>query len=106
LDRYRHFNIQELLAVAARSADIDAKRCTAPRFLQRIVCVITSSGTHMMKYREGLYNTTFLLTFNNGSEVVAKLPNPNAGPKVLTIASEVATMDYVSSEFTRQKYQG
>jgi hypothetical protein len=59
-----------------------------------------------MKYREGQYNKAFLLIFNNGSEVVAKLPNPNAGPKALTIASEVATMDYVSSEFTRQKYQG
>ncbi|KAE8352381.1 kinase-like domain-containing protein [Aspergillus coremiiformis] len=47
-----------------------------------------------MKYREGQYNKTFLLTFDNGSEVVAKLPNPNAGPKILTIASEVATMDY------------
>lgn len=58
-----------------------------------------------MKYREGQYNKTFLLTFNNGSEVVAKLPNPNAGPKVLTVASEVATMDYVSSEFARQEYE-
>jgi hypothetical protein len=51
----------------------------------------------MMKYREGLYNKAFLITFDNGSEVVAKLPNPNAGPRFFTTASEVATMDYVSS---------
>jgi hypothetical protein len=50
-----------------------------------------------MKYREGQYNKASLLTFNDGCEVVAKLPNPNAGPKVLTTASEVATMGYVSS---------
>lgn len=48
-----------------------------------------------MKYREGQYNKTFLLTFDNGYEAVAKIPNPNAGPKLFTIASEVATMDYV-----------
>ncbi|GES58153.1 phosphotransferase family protein [Aspergillus terreus] len=47
-----------------------------------------------MKYQEGQYNKTFLLTFNDGPEVVARLPNPNAGPNVLTTASEVATMDY------------
>lgn len=51
-----------------------------------------------MKYREGQYNKAFLLTFNDGTDVVAKLPNPNAGPNVLTTASEVATMDYVSEE--------
>ncbi|EAW07044.1 uncharacterized protein ACLA_087500 [Aspergillus clavatus NRRL 1] len=60
-----------------------------------MTCLIQSRGTHVMKYREGQYNKTFLLTLDNGSEVVAKLPNPNAGPNVLTTASEVATMDYV-----------
>ncbi|KAK2834874.1 hypothetical protein FQN49_006828 [Arthroderma sp. PD_2] len=49
----------------------------------------------VLKYPEGQHNKAFLLTFSNGSEVVAKLPNPNAGPNVLTTASEVATMDYV-----------
>lgn len=59
-------------------------------------------GNHVMKCPEGLYNKAFLLTFSNGSEVVAKLPNPNAGPRTLTTASEVATMEYVRSEFARQ----
>ncbi|OJJ46851.1 hypothetical protein ASPZODRAFT_1837809 [Penicilliopsis zonata CBS 506.65] len=76
--RYRRFNIPELLSVAVQSSGTDADRCT-----------------HMMKYQEGQYNKTFLLAFNNGSEVVAKLPNPNTGPEILTIASEVATMDFV-----------
>lgn len=53
-------------------------------------------GIQVMKYREGQYNKAFLLTFDNGFEVVAKLPNPNAGPQHWTTASEVATMDYVS----------
>ncbi|KAJ5972391.1 Aminoglycoside phosphotransferase [Penicillium vulpinum] len=32
---------------------------------------------------------------DDGKEVIAKLPNPNAGPQYFTTASEVATMDYV-----------
>lgn len=55
-----------------------------------------------MKYREGVYNKAFLITFNDGFEVVAKLPNPNAGPRSLTTASEVATMEYVRSGIVRQ----
>jgi hypothetical protein len=49
-----------------------------------------------MKYLEGQYSKTFLLTFDDKSEVVVKLPNPNAGPAIFTIASEVATMEFVS----------
>jgi hypothetical protein len=37
-----------------------------------------------------------LLTMNDGSRVVAKVPNPNAGLPHLTTASEVATMAFVS----------
>lgn len=32
---------------------------------------------------------------DNGSEVFAKLPNPNAGPARFTVASEVATRELV-----------
>lgn len=32
---------------------------------------------------------------DNGFEVVAKLPNPNAGPAHFTVASEVATREVV-----------
>ncbi|GAD95752.1 phosphotransferase family protein [Paecilomyces variotii No. 5] len=76
--RYRKFNIHELIYAALRSSHAEKRTCI-----------------NVMKYREGLYNKSFLITFDDGSEVVAKLPNPNAGPKRFTIASEVATMDYV-----------
>lgn len=32
---------------------------------------------------------------DDGREVIAKLPNPNAGRPYFTTASEVATMDFV-----------
>lgn len=32
---------------------------------------------------------------DNGAEVFAKLPNPNAGPAHFTVASEVATRELV-----------
>ncbi|QVM10340.1 hypothetical protein D8B26_005000 [Coccidioides posadasii str. Silveira] len=36
---------------------------------------------------------------NNGKEVFAKLPNPNAGPARYVTASEVATREFVSHLF-------
>lgn len=50
----------------------------------------------MLKCSEGLHNKAFLLTMDNGVEVFAKLPNPNAGPAHYTTASEVATRKFVS----------
>ncbi|KAH9826908.1 phosphotransferase family protein [Teratosphaeria destructans] len=47
------------------------------------------------KCAEGMYSKAFLLTMDNDEQVVAKVPNPNAGPPHLTTASEVATMDFV-----------
>lgn len=38
---------------------------------------------------------------DDGKELIAKLPNPNAGRGHYTNASEVATMDYVSDLKTR-----
>ena len=35
------------------------------------------------------------ITMDNGREIIAKLPNPNAGRPHFTAASEVATMDFV-----------
>lgn len=57
----------------------------------------TLIGVKMVKCVEGQYNKAFLLTMNNGVEVIAKLPNPNAGPEVYTTASEVATCRFVSA---------
>ena len=38
------------------------------------------TGTRVPNCSEGLHNKAFILTMDNGTEVFAKLPNPNAGP--------------------------
>lgn len=48
------------------------------------------------KYPEGQHAKAFLMTMEDGKQVVAKVPNPNnAGPSRLTTESEVATMEFV-----------
>jgi len=47
------------------------------------------------KCADGMHNKAFLLTMDDGKQVVAKVPNPNAGRSHFTTASEVATMDFV-----------
>ncbi|KUL81636.1 hypothetical protein ZTR_09649 [Talaromyces verruculosus] len=46
------------------------------------------------KFVDGMFNRTFLLTMQDGKEVVGKVPNPNAGQPYYTTASQVATMDF------------
>ncbi|KAL8970844.1 MAG: hypothetical protein Q9197_003595 [Variospora fuerteventurae] len=53
-----------------------------------------TSCAEILKVPEGNFNKTFVLTLNDGQEVVAKLPNPNAGRPHYTTASEVASMDF------------
>ena len=48
------------------------------------------------KYPDGQYTKAFLMTMDDGKQVVTKVPNPNAGQAQLTTASEVATMDFVT----------
>lgn len=48
-----------------------------------------------MKLPEGNFNKVFLLKLSDGKEVIAKIPNPNAGRAFFLTASEVATMEYV-----------
>jgi len=48
------------------------------------------------KYPDGMYNKALLLTMDDGTQAVAKVPNPNAGRPHFTTASEVATMEFVS----------
>ncbi|EAU34264.1 hypothetical protein ATEG_05195 [Aspergillus terreus NIH2624] len=74
--RYVKFNLGELARVATEA--------TGSRF-----CV------QVQKLPEGNFSKVFLMTMDNGREVIAKLPNPNAGRQHFTTASEVATMDYV-----------
>lgn len=55
----------------------------------------SKSCRNVEKYQEGQYNKVFLVTTEDGKEVIAKVPQPNAGRPHFTTASEVATMDYV-----------
>lgn len=48
------------------------------------------------KHPDGMFNKAFLLSMEDGREVVDKVPNPNAGIPHFTTANEVATMDFVS----------
>ena len=48
------------------------------------------------KFPDGMFNKTFLFTMQDGTQVVGKVPNPNAGWAHYTTASKVATMDFVS----------
>lgn len=74
--RYINFDLSALLKLAAST--IGSKSCT-----------------EVLKISEGQYNKVFQLTMNDGREIIAKLPNPNAGRPHYTTASEVATMDFV-----------
>ncbi|PTU18712.1 hypothetical protein P175DRAFT_0442082, partial [Aspergillus ochraceoroseus IBT 24754] len=49
----------------------------------------------LLKCVEGQFNKAFILTMSRGDELVARLPNPNAGSAFYTIASEVATRHFL-----------
>lgn len=78
--RYVRFNMNELARVAAET--VGAAECI-----------------NIEKCPDGMYNKAFLLTMDNGRQVIGKVPNPNAGLPHFTTASEVATMDFVSPAF-------
>ena len=46
-------------------------------------------------FPDSLYNKACLLTTDDGVQVVAKLPYEVSGPPHYTVASEVATMEFV-----------
>ncbi|RWQ91924.1 phosphotransferase enzyme family protein [Paecilomyces variotii] len=74
--RYVNFDLSTLLQLAASA--IGSRSCT-----------------EVLKISEGQYNKVFQLTMDDGREIIAKLPNPNAGRPHFTTASEVATMDFL-----------
>lgn len=75
--RYKAFNVTELQNLAAKA--IGAGRCVS-----------------ITKLAEGGFNKVFRLLMHDGKSVLARIPNPNAGPSFYTTASEVATMEFVS----------
>ena len=49
------------------------------------------------KLAEGGFNRTFLVTMRDSFQLVARIPYPVTVPKSYTVASEVATMNYLRS---------
>ena len=49
----------------------------------------------IVKMAEGGFNKIFLLTMDDGHEMIARVPVPIAGPRHFTTASEVATMSFL-----------
>ncbi|KAL4780668.1 phosphotransferase family protein [Aspergillus varians] len=76
--RYVKFNI-DTLCQQAISLFKNAEKCT------RVIKI------------EGNSNKAFLLALDDGREVVAKIPCPNAGILSLTTVSEVATLEFLRS---------
>ncbi|KAL5396250.1 hypothetical protein PMIN03_012976 [Paraphaeosphaeria minitans] len=74
--RYVEFDLPGLLQVSAQA--IGARSCVK-----------------VEKLPEGNFSKVFLIAMDDGRELIAKLPNPNAGRPHFTTASEAATMDYV-----------
>ncbi|OOQ88632.1 hypothetical protein PEBR_12954 [Penicillium brasilianum] len=74
--RYVKFDLDRLFHLAAAHFS-DATKCV------RVVKI------------EGNFNKALPLTMDDGNEVVAKIPCPNAGPPSLTTASEVATLKFL-----------
>ena len=72
-----------------------------PAELVRIATNVTGSKSciQLKKLPEGNFSKVFLITMDDGKEIIAKLPNPNAGRRHFTTASEVATMAYVGASF-------
>ncbi|EZF30847.1 hypothetical protein H109_04219 [Trichophyton interdigitale MR816] len=75
-ERYVEFNVEALKRVAARAVGRD---CT----------------TSITKLAEGGFNRVFLLTMNDGLEVIVKIPYLLAVPQKLATESEVATLDFL-----------
>ncbi|PKX89635.1 uncharacterized protein P174DRAFT_303263, partial [Aspergillus novofumigatus IBT 16806] len=76
--RYRKFNLPALLDAAVNVTGLKDAQCTK-----------------ILKCVEGQYNKALVLTMSTGQEIVARMPNPNAGPSFYTTASEVATRQFL-----------
>lgn len=64
--------------------------------VKKLACDLMGSKgcVSLEKIGEGNYNKAFRLVLQNGQNIIAKIPNPNAGPAEYTTASEVATMEF------------
>lgn len=100
---YHKFNISALVDVAVRAAGNGAKTCTIfllhSSSLYKRLEINLYTGVELVKSTEDQYYKACLMKMDNGEVVVAKLLSPNVGPAFYTIASEVATRQFVRSFF-------
>jgi hypothetical protein len=80
-ERYLRFNVAQLITAA-------------------VDCTGHGPCTSIVKMAEGGASKVFLITMEDGFEVIAKLPTPIAGPAHYLTASEVATMDFLRTELS------
>ncbi|KAJ3513593.1 hypothetical protein NLJ89_g2868 [Agrocybe chaxingu] len=72
---YHRLNVDALKRIAASSAG-------------------ANSVSDIKKLTESEFHKDFLLSLDNGKEVIARLPLPNAAPPYLIAANQVASMDF------------
>ena len=89
--RYVEFNVDEIQNVAC--AAVGAQRCVMFKKLGEGMHVAFCVSISLCFI--GSYNKVFALNFDNGVEVIARLPTPLAGAPFFTTASEVATLEFV-----------
>lgn len=98
--RYRKFNLQALLDTSVKAVGNGGTSCKCSLHLKPFTANLRAIGVKLLKCVEGQFNKAFLLTMSNGHEIVARLPNPNAGPAFYTTASEVATRHFVCESYS------
>ncbi|PWY77778.1 phosphotransferase enzyme family protein [Aspergillus eucalypticola CBS 122712] len=77
------FSMSELAKRAAESVGFSHDQCV-----------------NVERFPDGMFNKAFLFTMQDGTQVVGKVPNTNAGRPHYTTASEVATMDFVRNKLS------
>ena len=92
--RYVKFNRDALVKIAVKA--VSARSCTSFKKISEgspfpPEYPIVRFGLHGT---QGMFNRVFLLGFDTGAEVIARLPFPIVGSPHLVTASEVATMDF------------
>ncbi|KAI9934488.1 hypothetical protein MW887_000102 [Aspergillus wentii] len=69
-----------------------------PQALQKVAGQLRNTQcVQMTKLPEGMHNKVFSLKMENGEEILARIPNPNAGHPRCVVSSEVATLDFLRS---------
>ena len=91
--RADRFSYNEPLRKRERYLKFDISAlCRAVASSERFTDVIS-----LEKFAEGGFNRIFEATCRDGRQVLARLPYPSTVPKHYTVASEVATMEYLRS---------